>query len=56
MLAEMSARGRDFATAQRRARRASEFRVRGVATNIPFLMNVFDNPQFIEGDVARFHR
>ncbi|GAA2040916.1 pyruvate carboxylase [Yaniella flava] len=53
MLVKMSARGRDFKTAQRRARRAlAEFRVRGVATNIPFLLNVFDNQQFIEGDVA----
>ena len=53
MLVKMSARGRDFQTAIRRARRAlAEFRVRGVATNIPFLMNVFDNQQFIDGDVA----
>ncbi|PZQ78649.1 MAG: pyruvate carboxylase, partial [Micrococcus luteus] len=29
-----------------------EFRVRGVATNIPFLMNVMDDPQFVSGDVA----
>lgn len=53
MLVKMSARGRDFIVAQRRARRAlAEFRVRGVATNIPFLLNVFDNQQFIDGDVA----
>src|SRR5690625_4851313 len=53
MLVKMSSRGRDFQTAIRRARRAlAEFRVRGVATNIPFLMNVFDNQQFIDGDVA----
>src|SRR5690625_4687449 len=53
MLVKMSARGRDFHTAHRRARRAlSEFRVRGVATNIPFLLNVFDNQQFIDGEVA----
>src|SRR5699024_4082786 len=46
---KMSARGRDSATAQRRRRRdLADFRVRGVATNIPVLMNVFDNPQFIE--------
>ena len=38
MLAKLTCRGRDFASAVDRARRAlAEFRIRGVATNIPFL-------------------
>ena len=53
MLVKLTCRGRDYATAVRRVRRAlAEFRVRGVATNIPFLMNVMDDPQFVSGDVA----
>ncbi|GER24280.1 pyruvate carboxylase [Zafaria cholistanensis] len=53
MLVKLTCRGRDYEMAVRRARRAlAEFRVRGVATNIPFLMNVLDDPQFIAGDVA----
>ncbi|WP_417220596.1 pyruvate carboxylase [Arthrobacter sp.] len=53
MLVKLTCRGRDYEAAVRRARRAlAEFRVRGVATNIPFLMNVLDDPQFIAGDVA----
>ena len=53
MIVKLTCRGRDFATAVARARRAvAEFRIRGVATNIPFLMNVMDDPQFVSGDVA----
>ncbi|MET1035557.1 MAG: pyruvate carboxylase [Arthrobacter sp.] len=53
MLVKLTCRGRDYEMAVRRARRAlAEFRVRGVATNIPFLMNVLDDPQFLSGDVA----
>ncbi|MGP5725347.1 pyruvate carboxylase [Arthrobacter rhombi] len=53
MLVKLTCRGRDYEAAVRRARRAlAEFRIRGVATNIPFLMNVLDDPQFIAGDVA----
>ena len=53
MLVKLTCRGRDYETAVRRARRAlAEFRVRGVTTNIPFLMNVLDDPQFLAGDVA----
>ena len=38
MLTKLTCRGRDFTTAVERARRAiAEFRIRGVATNIPFL-------------------
>jgi pyruvate carboxylase len=53
MLVKLTCRGRDYEMAVRRARRAlAEFRVRGVTTNIPFLMNVLDDPQFVAGDVA----
>ncbi|WP_313812273.1 pyruvate carboxylase [Glutamicibacter sp.] len=53
MLVKLTCRGRDYATAVGRARRAlAEFRVRGVATNIPFILNVLNDPQFIAGDVA----
>ncbi|MDZ5077660.1 pyruvate carboxylase [Nesterenkonia sp. HG001] len=53
MLVKLTSRGRDRLTAIRRARRAlAEFRIRGVATNIPFLMNVLDDEQFLSGDLA----
>ncbi|MFG2480017.1 pyruvate carboxylase [Streptomyces fagopyri] len=53
MLVKLTCRGRDFATAVRRARRAvAEFRIRGVATNIPFLQAVLDDPDFQEGRVT----
>ncbi|WP_102160774.1 pyruvate carboxylase [Zhihengliuella halotolerans] len=53
MLVKLTCRGRDYEMAVRRTRRAlAEFRIRGVATNIPFLMNVLDDPQFVAGDVA----
>ncbi|CAM3344661.1 pyruvate carboxylase [Dermacoccus barathri] len=53
MLVKLTCRGRDFATAVRRARRAlAEFRVRGVSTNIPFLQALLDDPAFITGHVT----
>ncbi|UPW07979.1 pyruvate carboxylase [Gordonia terrae] len=53
MLVKLTCRGRDFATAARRARRAvAEFRIRGVATNIPFLQAVLDDVDFREGRVT----
>jgi pyruvate carboxylase len=53
MLVKLTCRGRDFPTAVARARRAlAEFRVRGVTTNIPFLMNVLDDPTFLAGEAA----
>ncbi|RKW70984.1 pyruvate carboxylase [Galactobacter caseinivorans] len=53
MLVKLTCRGSDFPTAIRRARRAlAEFRIRGVSTNIPFLINVLSNEQFLAGDVA----
>lgn len=53
MLAKLTCRGRDFEAAVVRARRAlAEFRIRGVATNIPFLQAVLDDPDFQAGDVS----
>ncbi|AZG44858.1 pyruvate carboxylase [Gordonia insulae] len=53
MLVKLTCRGRDFPTAVRRARRAvAEFRIRGVATNIPFLQAVLDDVDFREGRVT----
>ena len=53
MLVKLTCRGRDFATAVRRARRAlAEFRVRGVSTNIPFLQALLEDPAFISGNVT----
>ena len=50
MLTKLTCRGRDFDTAVERARRAvAEFRIRGVATNIPFLQAVLDDPDFAAG-------
>lgn len=53
MLVKLTCRGRDFETAVARARRAvAEFRIRGVTTNIPFLMAVLDDPDFRAGKVT----
>ncbi|MDZ7885550.1 MAG: pyruvate carboxylase [Mycobacterium sp.] len=53
MLVKLSCRGKDFTSASARARRAlSEFRVRGVTTNIPFLLAVIDDPDFRAGRVT----
>ncbi|WP_046317439.1 pyruvate carboxylase [Mycobacterium sp. UM_Kg1] len=53
MLVKLTCRGRDFPTAVKRARRAiAEFRIRGVATNIPFLQAVLDDPDFSAGHVT----
>ncbi|WP_026453255.1 pyruvate carboxylase [Saccharomonospora iraqiensis] len=53
MLVKLTCRGRTFATAVDRARRAvAEFRIRGVATNIPFLQAVLDDPDFQQGRVT----
>ncbi|MEW1959921.1 pyruvate carboxylase [Kineococcus sp. NPDC059986] len=52
MLVKLSCRGRDFATAAARARRAlAEFRIRGVTTNISFLQAVLEDPDFLAGRV-----
>jgi pyruvate carboxylase len=53
MLVKLTCRGRDFSTAIARARRGlAEFRVRGVSTNIPFLMAVVNDPDFRAGRVT----
>ncbi|MBB1155112.1 MULTISPECIES: pyruvate carboxylase [Amycolatopsis] len=53
LLVKLTCRGRDFRTAVGRARRAvAEFRIRGVATNIPFLQAVLDDPDFRAGNVT----
>jgi pyruvate carboxylase len=50
MLAKLTCRGKTLEAAIDRARRAiAEFRVRGVATNIPFLQAVLDDPDFRAG-------
>ncbi|RFU22059.1 pyruvate carboxylase [Geodermatophilus marinus] len=53
MLVKLTCRGRDFGMAVARARRAvAEFRIRGVATNIPFLQALLDDPDFAAGRVT----
>ena len=53
MLVKLTCRGRDFDIAVARARRAvAEFRIRGVATNIPFLQALLDDPDFRAGRVT----
>src|SRR5918998_1751562 len=53
MLVKVTCRGRDLATAVRRARRAiAEFRIRGVSTNIPFLLSLLDEDDFVHGRVT----
>src|SRR4051812_32117497 len=52
MLVKLTCRGRDFSAAIARARRAlAEVRIRGVSTNIPFLMAVVNDPDFRAGRV-----
>jgi pyruvate carboxylase len=53
MLSKLTCRGRDFTMAVDRARRAlAEFRIRGVATNIPFLQALLDDPDFRAGQLS----
>ena len=53
MLVKLTCRGHDFPTAVRRAARAlSEFRIRGVSTNIGFLEAVLADPDFLAGHVT----
>ncbi|WP_129659283.1 pyruvate carboxylase [Rothia uropygialis] len=53
MLCKVTCRGKDFQTAVQRAQRAlAEFRIRGVATNIPFVAAVLEDPVFQAGDVS----
>ena len=53
MLVKVTCRGSDFTTAVRRSRRVlAEFRIRGVATNIPFLQALLDEPDFVAGRLS----
>ena len=53
LLVKMTAWGREFRHAcQRMDRGLREFRVRGVKTNIPFLENVVNHPDFQQGSVT----
>ncbi|MDT0328343.1 pyruvate carboxylase [Nocardiopsis lambiniae] len=53
LLVKLTCRGRDLTTAVNRARRAvAEFRIRSVATNIPFLQAVLEDPDFQAGRVT----
>ena len=53
MLVKLTCRGRDFPMAVSRARRAlAEFRIRGVANNIPFLRAVLEDPEFLAGEFS----
>jgi pyruvate carboxylase len=50
MLVKLTCRAHDLPSAARRAYRAlTEFRVRGVSTNIPFLEAVLSDPDFLAG-------
>lgn len=49
LMVKVTARGRRFGEAARRMDRClREFRVRGVKTNIPFLLNVLNHPAFLD--------
>jgi pyruvate carboxylase len=53
MLVKSITSGQTYAIAMNRARRVlSEFRIRGVKTNIPFLENVIAHPQFQSGQAT----
>jgi len=53
LLVKVTASGLRFAEAVRRMERClQEFRVRGVKTNIPFLLNVINHPDFQTGKVT----
>ncbi len=50
MLVKVTASGNRFIDAARRMERAlQEFRIRGVKTNVPFLVNVVTHPEFLAG-------
>ncbi|MCE9532433.1 MAG: pyruvate carboxylase [Planctomycetes bacterium] len=53
LLVKVTASGLRFVDAARRMERClQEFRIRGVKTNIPFLLNLVNNPEFLEGRVT----
>lgn len=52
LLVKVTGSGRSFAgTVRKLARALSEFRIRGVETNIPFLLQVLQHPRFHAGEV-----
>jgi pyruvate carboxylase len=53
MLVKVTASGLRFVDAARKMERSlQEFRIRGVKTNIPFLLNLILHPQFLDGEVT----
>jgi pyruvate carboxylase len=53
LLVKVTATGLRFEEAATRMERClQEFRVRGVKTNIPFLLNLIEHPRFLAGDVT----
>ena len=53
MLVKVTASGLRFIDAARRLERSlQEFRIRGVKTNIPFLLNLITHPDFLTGNVT----
>ena len=53
MLVKVSVRGRRFQDAASRMDRClQEFRIRGVKTNIPFLIKVMTHPRFLNGEIT----
>ncbi|XP_070180622.1 pyruvate carboxylase, mitochondrial-like isoform X2 [Littorina saxatilis] len=55
LLVKVIAHARDHATASSKMLRAlKEFRIRGVKTNIPFLLNVLQNEKFLSGVVDTY--
>lgn len=55
LLVKVIARAKDFRTACNKMQRSlTEFRVRGVKTNIPFLHNVLQNEKFLTGAIDTY--
>ena len=53
MLVKVTARGRNLGEAAARMERSlQEFRIRGVKTNIPFLISLITHPTFLAGDAT----
>ena len=53
LLVKVTATGRRFIDSARRMERSlQEFRIRGVKTNIPFLINLVNHPKFLAGEVT----
>uniref|UniRef100_A0AC35G4V2 Pyruvate carboxylase n=1 Tax=Panagrolaimus sp. PS1159 TaxID=55785 RepID=A0AC35G4V2_9BILA len=55
LMVKVIAHARNHPNAVSKMKRAlKEFRIRGVKTNIPFLMNVLDQPKFVDGSVDTY--